>query len=31
MTSEELKTILENPKHWLNEDYNVREDMKADL
>lgn len=31
MTSEELKTILENHKHWLNEDCKGWEDMRANL
>ena len=29
--NEEVKTILERHKHWLNEDCNGWEDMKADL
>jgi len=28
---EELKTILENHKHWLNEDCEGWEDMRANL
>ena len=31
MTQEELKKILENHKHWLNEDCEGWENMKADL
>ena len=31
MTQEELSKILENHKHWLNEDCEGWEDMKADL
>ena len=31
MTKEELKTILENHKHWLEEDCTVWEGMKANL
>ncbi len=31
MTQEELKKILENHKHWLNEDCNGWENMKANL
>ena len=31
MTSEELKAILENHKHWLNEDCKGWEDMRANL
>ena len=30
-STEELKTILENHNHWLNEDCENWEDMKADL
>ena len=31
MTQEELNKIVENHKHWLNEDVDDWEDMKADL
>ena len=31
MTREELSTILENHKHWINEDCEGWENMKADL
>ena len=31
MTNEELRKILENHQHWLNEDCDGWEDMKADL
>jgi hypothetical protein len=31
MTQEELKVILENHKHWLNEDCDGWKEMKADL
>lgn len=31
VTAEELKTILENHKHWLNEDCEGWEGMRADL
>ena len=31
MTSEELKIILENHKHWLNKDCKGWEDMRAEL
>ena len=31
MTREELSTILENHKHWINEDCKGWENMKADL
>ena len=31
MTSKELKTILENHKHWLNEDCKGWENTRADL
>ena len=31
MTREELSTILENHKHWINEDCEGWEDMKANL
>ena len=31
MTQEELKVILENHKHWLNEDCEGWQDMRADL
>ena len=31
MTNEELKTILERHKHWLNEDCDGWENMMADL
>ena len=31
MTREELDNVLENHKHWLNEDCDGWEDMKADL
>ena len=31
MTREELSTILENHKHWINEDCEDWENMKANL
>ena len=31
MTQKELKVILENHKHWLNEDCEGWQDMRADL
>ena len=31
ISTEELKTILENHKYWLNDDGKGREDMRADL
>ena len=31
MTNEELKTILENHKHWLNENCKGWEGMRANL
>ena len=31
MTQEELNKVVENHKHWLNEDVDDWEDMKADL
>ena len=31
MTREELSTILENHKHWINEDCEGWENMKANL
>ena len=31
ITNEELNTILENHQHWLNEDVDGWEDMRADL